>query len=360
MKKITELNEKEFKKFEQNSKYGNFFQSVERAKLRRKMGFNTYLIGLKEKDNVSVAGLIVERDGEAWIQIGPILDYNNTKLLNSFLDAIIDYAKSKKFVKLEIFPPLVISIRDFDGSYVKKFNFDKVFETFKKHGFAHEGFTTKIENKANRWMFVKDLSDVKTFRDAELSMNASTRKKLHKTERELEIKVLKDKKDLPEWLTALQESDKRNGVHTRNVKYFEDLWDAFGENAIFVEARRKDNGELVSSEVDIIHPNEMVAFVAGTIEKNKKHNGSIAIKGFNIEECLKRKIKRLNLYGMEGDFSPNNPLLYFKNGPGGYTEEYIGGFCIVLNKQKLLQNKIKRKIKSTFHIKNRLYKMLLL
>ena len=117
---------------------------------------------------------------------------------------------------------------------MKKFNFDKVFETFKKHGFAHEGFTTKIENKANRWMFVKDLSDVKTFRDAELSMNASTRKKLHKTERELEIKVLKDKKDLPEWLTALQESDKRNGVHTRNVKYFEDLWDAFGENAIFV------------------------------------------------------------------------------------------------------------------------------
>ena len=341
---FTTLEKQEFRDFERKNKYGNFFQSVQRAELREKMGFSTYLVGVKEKEEVLVAGLVVERDGEGWIQIGPILDYKNLELLDFFLDEFKKFANEKKFIKLEIFPPVIFGTRKMDGSYIEKFDCSEIFKLFKKHNFVHEGFTTKIENKANRWMFIKDLSGIKDFREAELSMNASTRKKLHKTQRELEVKVLKEKAELKEWLTALEESDRRNGVHTRKVKYFEDLWDAFGEEAIFVEARRKGNGELVSSEVDIIHPNEMVAFVAGTIEKNKHYNGSTAIKGFNIEECLKRGITRLNLYGMEGDFSPENPLLYFKNGLGGYTEEYIGGFKLVLNKKKLLLNKVKRKL----------------
>ncbi len=343
--KFTVLEEKEFTKFEEKEPVGNFFQSVPRAVLREKMGFSTHLIGVKEKTKVLLAALLIERDKEAWIQLGPILDYKNIKLLDFFLTELKKYCEEKGFIKLEIFPPLVLSTRDLDGSVIEKWDYEKVFETFISQGFTHEGFTTEIENKANRWMFVKDLTAIKDIREAELTMNSSTRKKLHKTRRELDIKVLEDKKELKEWLKALQDSDKRNGVKTREVKYFEDLWDAFGENAIFVEARRKDNGELVSSEVDILHPNEMVAFVAGTVEKNKHYNGSTAIKGFNIEECLKRGKTRLNLYGMKGDFSPNNPLLYFKGGLRGVTEEYIGGFCLVLNPFKLFLNKIKRRIK---------------
>ena len=342
---LTELKDKEFTQFEQKHPTGNFFQSTARADLRRKMGFHTYLVGIKEKSKILAAAMIVERDKEAWIQLGPILDYSNLELLNFFLDEIKKYAANKNFIKLEIFPPVLYSTRNQDGSFIKKYYGDAIFNAFKKHGFTHEGFTVEIENKANRWMFVKDLTDINDIRGAELTMNSSTRKKLHRTRRELDIKVLSDKKELSEWILALRDSDKRNGVHTRDVKYYEDLWDSFGKNAIFVEARRKDNGELVSSEVDIFHPNEMVAFIAGTVEKNKHFNGSTAIKGWNIEECLRRGYKRLNLYGMKGIFSPSNPLLYFKAGLRGYTEEYIGGFCIILNRRKLLINKIERRLK---------------
>ncbi|MBQ2695158.1 peptidoglycan bridge formation glycyltransferase FemA/FemB family protein [Candidatus Saccharibacteria bacterium] len=341
---FTEIKSTEFTKFEESQPNGNFFQSVNRAKLRNKMGFNTYLVGVKDNKKILSVALIVERAGEAWIQIGPIMDYHNTKLLDFFLTEVLNYSQKQNFIKLEIFPPVVYATRNADGSIADKPDTSKIFDVFKQHGFTHEGFTVEVENKANRWMFVKDLTGLKTLRDAELTMNASTRKKLHKTQRELKIHILKDKSELPEWLTALEDSDKRNGVHTRKVKYYEDLWDAFGDRAIFVEARRKDNGELVSSEVDIIHPNEIVAFTAGTIEKNKHFNGSTAIKGWNIEECLRRGQTRLNLYGMKGDFSPNNPLLFFKNGLGGITEEYIGGFCIILNKKKLLKNKIMRRL----------------
>ena len=343
------LSPKEFTKFEQSHPVGNFFQSSQRAELRTKMGFNTYLVGVKSSQKTIAAALIVERNQEAWIQLGPILDYENQELLDFFLTKIVEYARTNKFVKLEIFPPVVYATHQMDGTIIDKPDTDALFEAFKKHGFTHEGFTTEVENKANRWMFVKDLSGMKTLRDAELTMNASTRKKLHKTARELEIRVLKEKSELPEWRKALIESNARNGIPTREVKYFEDLWDAFGDDAVFVEARVKDTGELVSSEVDVFHPNEMVAFVAGTVEKNKHYNGSTAIKGWNIEECLRRGQTRMNLYGMKGDFTPSNPLLFFKSGLGGITEEYVGGFSIVLDSKKLLKNKIKRKLKK-FHL----------
>lgn len=356
---FTELSEAEFTNFERNHPLGNFYQSVSRAKLRKKMGWQTYLLGVKETGKVKAAALLVEKAGRALIQMGPVLNYqpvespfpgspaepsndsNQERILVFFLEELKLFARKRNFLTLEIFPPLLLSLRALDGTKTKTWNREKIFKVFRETGFKHEGFTTKIENKANRWMFSKDLTGLKTLRDIELTMNASTRKKLHKTSRELDIKVLTDKKELKEWLTALEESDKRNGVHTRDVKYFEHLWDTFGKDAIFVEARRKDNGELVSSEVDILHPNEMVAFVAGTIEKNKHFNGSVAIKGFNLEKCLELGQTRLNLYGMEGDFSPENPLLYFKSGLGGISEEYIGGFRLVLRPFRLFLAKLK-------------------
>lgn len=339
------LTPEEFTKFERKQKTGNFFQSVPRAELRTKMGFHTFLVGVKEGKKVLAAALIIERDHEALLQLGPIMDYSDHKLLDFFLKEIIKYSKSQNFIKLEIFPPVVYATHQMDGTIIDKPDTSALFKAFEKHGFKHEGFTTEVENKANRWMFIKDLSNIKTLRDAELTMNSSTRKKLHKTARELDIHVLKDKSELPEWREALLSSNERNGIPTRDVKYFEDLWDAFKDEAIFVEARVKETGELVSSEVDIFHPNEMVAFVAGTVEKNKHYNGSTAIKGWNIEECLRRGKTRMNLYGMKGDFTPRNPLLFFKSGLGGITEEYVGGFSLVLDSKKLLLNKVKRKIK---------------
>ena len=344
--KFTNLTPTEFTTFERHAKTGNFFQSTQRAELRRKMGFTTHLVGVKNGKKVTAAALIIERDHEALLQLGPVMDYNDLELLDFFLTEVTNYSLAQKFIRLEIFPPVVYASHRMDGSIIDKPATDEIFTLFSHHGFTHEGFTVEVENKANRWMFIKDLSGLTTLRDAELTMNASTRKKLHKTSRELYIHVLTDKSELPAWREALVESNRRNGIPTRDIKYFEDLWDAFGDDAVFVEARVKATGELVSSEVDIFHPNEMVAFVAGTIESRKHYNGSTAIKGWNIEECLRRGQTRMNLYGMRGDFSPSNPLLFFKSGLGGYTEEYIGGFCRVFSRPRLIKNQIKRRLKS--------------
>ena len=62
-----------------------------------------------------------------------------------------------------------------------------------------------------------------------------------------------------------------------------------------------------------------------------------------MEECIKRKIYRVNMYGIEGNFTSYNSLLTTKKDFGGYVEEYIGGFQLILNKRGYLMGKIRRK-----------------
>ena len=48
---LLEISAHEFEKFESRSKYGNFFQSAERAAFRKNFGWDTYLLGLKDGDS---------------------------------------------------------------------------------------------------------------------------------------------------------------------------------------------------------------------------------------------------------------------------------------------------------------------
>lgn len=338
--KLVEISESEFTKFERKNPYGNFFQSVKRAELRKRMKYGAKLLGLMDKEKLAGVALVIEHNHEAWVQMGPILDWEKSSIVKAFAKEFKAFAEQQGYWQIEVFPPVIYSLREIDGSVRKQFNRKAIFKAFNDAGYKHEGFTVEIENKAQRWLYTKDLSGMKTIYDAEMSFNGSTRKKLRHTRREVYVRRLTDKAQLGEWIEALRESNNRNGVPTRPLKYFEDIWDCFGDEAIFIEVRRRDNDELVSSEVDILHPNEMVAFLAGSIEKNKKFNGSTAIKGWQIEECLKIGQKRLNLYGMEGKFSLDNPLLRFKGGLRGVTEEYVGGFRCTLKPGKMLAGKV--------------------
>lgn len=340
------LTEKEFSEFESKNVYGNIMQTVERSKLRALMGFSCHLLGVKENNAVVAAALMVEKNREAWIQIGPILDFDNTKLLKFFLENVQKYCREQKFTELEIFPPLLYRLRDAHGEVTKEFKRKKVFDCFEALGFQHLGFTEKTEYKALRWMFVKDLTGCNDIRDIELTFDPTRRKRFHRAERDLEVYQLKDKSELKVWIEGLQDSDKRNGLNTRNLQYFEDMWDCYGDKAMFLEAKRKETGEIVACEVDIWHENELVTFLSGIPAEFRKENGMTAIKGWQMERCLERKIYRLNMYGIEGNFSGNNSLLTTKKDFGGYVEEYIGGFKIILNPFGFYMGKISRKFAS--------------
>jgi len=339
------LDKKEYADFESKNPYGNCMQMVERAELREKMGFHCFLTGVKEGDEVLAAGLLVEKNGEVWVQIGPILDWQNVKLAKFFIEGCVKFCLEHKFCEIEIFPPVLLSVRSDKGEVLKKFDQKKIFSMFEGCGFEHMGLTMGTELKALRWMFVKDLSSFKNMREAELSFAARRRSTWHQAEKKLEIHVLKDKSELQEWILPLQDSNARNGLKTRDLKYFEDMWESHGDKVMFVEARKKEDSEVVASELFFLTKNEVVSFLTGITEKYKKENGATMIKGGIIEECLKRGWKRLNFYGVEPDFSGNNPLLFFKGSFGGVVEEYIGGFRRVLSPARYYFGRLMRKMR---------------
>ena len=82
----------------------------------------------------------------------------------------------------------------------------------------------------------------------------------------LEIDELKDKSQLPDFYVAITESDKKNGVVSRKLDYWEDVWDVFGNKVHFVVVRKKETGEPVCARVHFDHPNEVVTFVSGTVQ----------------------------------------------------------------------------------------------
>ncbi len=344
--KFCELSESEFAKFEQKSPYGNFFQSKERAVLRHKMGFSSFLLGVKEGEKVLGCCLLIERYKEAWVQIGPILDWEKEELVDFFIEKLLKFAYKRKFFEIEIFPPVMISVRDGAGEKRESFDRSKIFEIFRKHGFSHMGFTVKTELKANRWMATKNLEGMKNLDDIYASVTSTTRRYMRKTGRELDVFVLDSKEQIPAWREALVSSDARNGIVTRDVKYFEDVWDSFGDKVLFVAAKIKDSDKIIAGDLCFVHPNEIVSFLAGMVEEYKKLNGPTAINSWLMEECIRRGIPKFNFYGVEGDFSPENHLLDFKAGFGIDVEEYIGGFKKVLNPVRFKTSRIIRRIKA--------------
>lgn len=348
---FVELEDREYEKFLNGRHYSGMMQSLERAKMRRMMdGYKVVLLGVKDDNKIVAEGLLMIKGKEGMMQLGPILDYENTKVVRFYIKNLAKWCKDNGLWSIDVMPPVLLSTRDLDGTKIWENSQKKLFDIFKECGFRHAGFTVEAGMKALRWMFVKNIDGMKDMREVELSFNASTRKKWHQTERELEIYILKEKSELKDWIVPLRESNARNHVKTRSLDYFEKIWDAFGDKATFVEARVKETGELVSSEVDFWYDTESIAFLAGTMENMKSYNGITAIKGWQMQECLKRGIKRVNFYGLDGDFSEHNPLLKAKSGFRGVVEEYIGEFGLVFHPVRLVMIKISRKIKQYIRI----------
>ncbi len=339
---FVELTDAEFRKFERKQACGNFFQSAERAELRRKMGWNVYLLGVKDESKVLAGCLLMERGGEALVQLGPILDYSNTKLVKYWIKSIVEFAKTHKFIALEVFPPDLISIRDVKGEVLEKFDSSKIEKAFSDAGFSYMGRTVELENKANRWMAIKNLRGFKNIDEIRASYKKNVRNKLRKISPELEVYELKEKSEIPLLAEAVDQSNHKNGVVSRYLSYYEWMWDAWGEQTRFIVARRKEDKAVVAGRILIYHPNEVVSFISGTTQRYKKLNGMTFLQDWLLEDCLEKGVKRANFYGIDGDFSDSNKLLEFKSGFGVDIEEYVGGFRLILQPGKYRLNNAKK------------------
>ena len=331
---FVKLEEAEFRKFEQKHPYGNLYQMAERARMRRKIGWNAEIWGVKQRDKILAGGIVYSKNGMAMVPMGPVLDWSDINLVEFWLKNFIEKMKESVNTTVEIFPPVLWTVRDVQGQIIREHNQDELFALFERYGMKFEGRTTKIENKANRWVSVKDLSDFANADELRASYKKNVRNKLRKCSKDLIISEAKDKKELEDVAFAISGSNDKNGLKSRDVSYYEYIWDEWGNQVHFHIARRKEDKAIVAARVIFDHPNETISFISGTVQKYRRMNAMTVLQDYLLSSCLERGIKRVNFYGMEGDFSSNNRLLEFKSGFGVKIEEYIGGFRYVIKPAK--------------------------
>ena len=383
------LDEKEFRKFLENSPERTFLQTPEIGKLREKSGWTVHYLGVKKDKKVVCAAMfvsIVKHFGykEFYSPRGLLIDYHDKELLKFFTENIRDYVKKNKGYEFRIDPYVINIERDTNGDVVE----GGVDNTDIRTNLSELGYkrVKKEDMEQVGWMYVLDI-DGKSEDEVLKNMKPNTRNTIRKTLKNgIEIVEL-EKKDLPLFHKIMIETGERKGFGVRKLDYFENMYDLFyprGEikylltkldltkhikmleedkknqleeknklseakyndgkrksfdNAIAGIEKRIDHakeliekhGEVInlSSSMFIMTDPEIVYLSSGNYEEFMSYNSQYLIQWEMIKYGIEHGFKRYNFYGITGNFDKNDKdygIYEFKTGFNGFVEELVGEF----------------------------------
>lgn len=387
--KFTELTKSEFREFVNNNETNNFFQSVQMMERLEKEGKEVYLVGLKDNKKVIAASLIAAtghtfmgaKTFEAYK--GFVMNYHDTDLVNTMTKECVKFLKSKNGLRLVIDPYIPNISRDMNANIID--GVDNRDIKFKLHKMGYKD----NEGAQVKWCYALDTekSSEELFND----FRNSTRNYINRTinKYKLEIKTLK-KSELSEFKQITSDTCDRRDFADKTLKYYEDMYDAFGKDVTFKicslncdsyinelekdneemnrklnelsdsasnkkkkEVMRKDidsnlrkieetkklkkeNGNIIplSGAMFMLYGNEIVYLFSGSYEKYMSFCGQYRLQWEMIKYAAENGYKRYNFYGIQDVFNPKGKdygVYEFKKGFGGYVEELLGSFEISIS-----------------------------
>lgn len=405
--KFVTLSEEEFRKFANTHPLKTFLQTPEIGKLRKSNGWHTSYVGVKDKDKVLAACMLLSLEGfkkklEFYSPRGPLLDYQNKELVSFFFTEVKKYIQEQNGFILRIDPYLVKQERNLHGDIVEngENNLD-VIEQLKELGFQE-----KSDYEQVKWMFVLDTEN-KTPDDIMKAMKPNTRNCIRKglkygiTLRDLSYDEIEEFKKITD------ETSHRIGFLDKPLSYYQDMYQLLHEkkeiryviaelnlddyikklddelkhiekrlenigNTNFKPGKkktleidliniqkkltetkqlRKEKGEkiVLSGGMFICNCDEIIYLFSGNYDEYMQFNGQYIIQWEMIQYAIKNGFKRYNFYGISGDFDKSSSeygVYEFKKGFGGYVVELIGEYELPINQY---YHKFKRaqKIKSS-------------
>ncbi len=324
---LTPVSSEIFDSFAQAHPLGTFYQNGAMALFRKELGWDTHTLFIKDGETIIGAFILAGKRGRYEIAAGPLFDLNDTARAQAVLTLIENYVKSIGGSEIDIYPNIVYQLRSSNGDSISEPD-STILELFKKMGWKHKGFTTQFDYTMNRWVFAKDLSNIRTEDELLASYRQTTRqtvKKLHKEDYSIkklgydELAVIKK---------LIDSSNDRNDVHNRPLEYYQKLYKAYGNDVEFLVVYHKETTPI-SAGIFVSHPNELAYFHSGADSQYRDLYGGHFLQHYVMKRAVEQGVKRYNFYGIEGRFT-KNPLLVYKAGFRGAIEEYVGGFTKVV------------------------------
>ena len=379
--KLEILTIKEFTDWAINNEEITFHQTKEWADLKKRNGWNSYYVGLKDKGKIKAASLILSKEIPVikkkmfYAPRGFLIDYHNLELLTTFTKEIKKFAKEKNAIFIKIDPYVMYKEHDLNGDLVPDGidNSDTV-DNLKSLGYRHFGFNLMQDTLQPRWMHTITVKN-RSLDDVMKDMESKTRQILRKNERlgvksrEItrdEIKIFKD---------IMQHTGERRDFIDRPLSYYENMWDTLHDSGILKilvaevdfdeeikntkeeikkleeaikEREEKFNNKTVPMNekkynanpilggiLFLIYGNEVLSLFGGSKKELMSFQSAYTLHFEGIKYAIENGYDTYNFYGITGDFSKDNPLLglyLFKKSFGGQVVELIGEFDLIISK----------------------------
>ncbi|MBQ9017497.1 peptidoglycan bridge formation glycyltransferase FemA/FemB family protein [Candidatus Saccharibacteria bacterium] len=339
-KTFREITPDEFAKFTNHCSAKNYMQSVPMYRRYQTISREAYLLGAFEGDTLVVAGLaskIYERFGRKVFTFsrGPLADYvDHEATFFYFLDQAKIFLKSHAGMVLQISPSLISP--DAPSDFASK---------LKGHGFKNLG-----EYEQVKWTYAINFArhdslppkNIATKRSAVLNpplsaeetqaLISSFRRDHRYTIRYATERYGLKLRELPvsEYqvlLDLIKESGKVHGFVPRDLDFFRQIKEAFGDDAVAVVAENPD-GVPVAAAFFLLYGDEVIYLSSGFRRDYKKLGGPHLIQWAMIRFAYANGYRQYNFWGTNPD--PDNGVHKFKQGFHGELEDFIGTFAAPL------------------------------
>lgn len=382
---LIKLTESEFSNYSKNHPLKTFVQTVEMGKIRASKGWDVYYLGLKNKDEIVAATMIVSiprflGKKDFYAPRGFLIDYNNEKLVKKFVDEIKIFVKQNNGFRLRIDPYIEYKERDINGDIVENgIDNSRVVEFLNNLGFIKSSTDEQL-----KWLYVLDLEN-KTEDEILKGMSSTNRNIIRKTlKTNIKLRELgHDELDILERIT--NETGERRGFTSQDLAYYKQMDDLFKDNVKYVvaeinleeyintltkdlekeknrlgklsdvkanEGKKKEINvtinslnkkinrakELINTDgvnitlsgaMFMTYGDEVVYLFCGNYKKYMEFGAQYFIQWQMIKYALENNYKVYNFYGISGIFDKDDPsygIYEFKKGFGGRVVELLGDY----------------------------------
>lgn len=287
MAKLVRLSEDRYENYLKNQPKAHFLQSYAWGQLSKiKKNLTPYYLGLiDENKNILATALLLQKHlpmNYCYIYCprGYIINYEDEKLLATMTKEIIKFAKSKKAIFVKIDPDLIYKdINYLEEEKTLPYDTNKIFETLKKLGYKHLGFTKNFETMQPRYTFRIDLEQ--SLEEIENHFSKTTKQRIAKAKKLDTYVEIGSEKDLKEFYHLMTLTETRKDFVSYNEDYYSTLYDIFNGS-------QNTKATLFLGKVDIDRTIKAIS------ENLKKVNNQISILPIdNLSKSAKNKLKEL-------------------------------------------------------------------
>ena len=411
---LKDLTIDEFTSFASTHPLSSYYQTFNYALLKAESNYEYDLIGMVDhNNNILAASLILFKPigimcKYGYAPRGFLIDYNNEYLVSTFTDLLKKHYYEKSVIFIKVNPNIKIGKID-TNSFATTYNENaNIRYTLENNSYKKLKDNLYFEAQLPRFNAIIDL---KKYNSEELNKNTKNKikkgirkglvlKKYSKEYLDIFYNLIKNKKDTNEfyyrdYFTSFSKNDSID-LFLVSVNYYDYLQNSqylydieqekntrLNEKLIYKNSEKAINSKMSSDKTLLTYKNDIVEatngmnkediYIAGALVIRHNDTASIVLSGYDINykrfapnyflhysliEYYKNDFNYLDLNGVVGDFTNNNPysgLNRFKLGFNPDIYEYIGEYDLIIEPKSyeiLLNNGILSKTFNKKDIKN--------